>query len=333
VFDSLIDGNYTTGASGEGGGLFSGFDISITRSTISGNRTEGSFAEGGGVHASNNITIVESTVSGNSTSGNSAEGGGLYSFLGAVTVTDSTISGNSTTGDSSQGGGIYGWDGITLTNTTLVGNSTRNLDSPGGGAWSRNYITATNSTVSGNSTAGTNSAGGGLFATTKLTLTNSIVMGNVTTYAGVDGDNVNIAPVEPGPNIVGGYTMATTGDLFAATAEVIDGNGVATGVFAGVLADNGGAVQTVALKADAMNPALDTGDIGIIGTPPTDARGEARFDFPGVGADGMSFLDLGAFELQLNEAVVQTSSLIVTTLDDVVDPFDGETSLREALIL
>src|SRR5262245_41457573 len=48
------------------------------------------------------------------------------------------------------------------------------------------------------------------------------------------------------------------------------------GVLAGVLADNGGPVQTIALNASATNPTLDaSGNTA----PTTDARGDAKADF------------------------------------------------------
>ena len=45
------------------------------------------------------------------------------------------------------------------------------------------------------------------------------------------------------------------GTFFAETYEIND-----TGVYAGVLADNGGPTMTVALKDDASNPALGLSD-------------------------------------------------------------------------
>ena len=47
---------------------------------------------------------------------------------------------------------------------------------------------------------------------------------------------------------------------------------------AGVLANNGGPVQTIALKDDLSNPALDASNLGAW----IDARGEARQDWAGI---------------------------------------------------
>jgi hypothetical protein len=90
-----------------------------------------------------------------------------------------------------------------------------------------------------------------------------------------------------------------------------------TGVLSGVLADNGGAVQTVALNTSAANPARDSGDAtllvdanvgldlngnGISDTITTDAR-----DLPRI--DGAA-PDLGAFEIQTVATPVMLDAVI-----------------------
>lgn len=81
--------------------------------------------------------------------------------------------------------------------------------------------------------------------------------------------------------------------MFDETDEIVPG------VRAGVLSDNGGPVETVALLADAANPALDAGDDGLA-TGATDARGLPRpVDLPDVPNAPGRTVDLGAFELQL----------------------------------
>ncbi|MTH94573.1 CSLREA domain-containing protein, partial [Roseibium sp. RKSG952] len=56
-----------------------------------------------------------------------------------------------------------------------------------------------------------------------------------------------------------------------------------------------------------------------------DARGEDR-NVDALGVNDGSSVDAGAVELQ-----VETPGLVVTTAADIDDPFDGETSLREAV--
>ena len=162
-------------------------------------------------------------------------------------------------------------------------------------------------------------------ASNNVTLNNSIVLGNdaasnteifaLNTVAKTGGNIVG-TNVFQGETDVGDTTAA---DVFAATVDIDPGADV---VLAGVLADNGGPVQTIALKLDATNPALDASNSS---APATDARGETRFDHAGVGNDDSSFADLGAYEAP------ELHSLVVTTLNDVVDDRDGLTSLREAV--
>jgi hypothetical protein len=278
--------------------------VMLTDSTISGNLTTGDGAFGGGVAAAT-LTMTNSTISGNSTAGDYATGGGVY---GVVTMTNSTISGNSTAGDSAGGGGVFG--DVTLTNSTISGNATAGSQSEGGGV--HGSATLTNSIITGNFSA--------------LTTNNELTFGPVLISGNIVGDTFTIDGLLP-------VTGITAADVFAETVEVFtDSNGdgtldAASGVFAGVLADNGGPVQTMSLLADADNPALDAGDDGL--APALDAAGNARLDILGIGNEGTDFNDLGALELQKQ---ADLGSLIVTTASDVVNSLDGETSLREAVL-
>jgi hypothetical protein len=293
---------------------------------------------GGGilVGGSDILTLINSTVTRNYTS---AFGGGIYGLTNAlIGLTDVTVSGNTA---ASSGGGISGSTGgvgIVMTNTTVSGN---HASLGGGGIYggTDSFISLTDTTVSGNETA----LGAGIFNSGSngyTVLTNSIVAGNFAAFAGPDlfGDS-NSSLAFTGGNIVGSAPLyfgavkgaptaqidgASQSDLKTVFASV--GKDPHTGILSGLLADNGGPVQTIALAASATNPALDAGNDSLVGVPTTDARGLPRADVPGVGHDGSNISDLGAFELQ-----PETPSLIVTTANDVVDPFDGLTSLREAL--
>jgi hypothetical protein len=139
----------------------------------------------------------------------------------------------------------------------------------------------------------------------------------------------------------GDIHQADLSQIFAATTTV-DPDGTPNGneFQAGLLADNGGSVQTIAVNPTGV--AHDTGstaaavydDDGNPATPdvaiPTDARGFDRVSGTSV--------DIGAFEQQAAQ------SFVVTTLHDELDSNDphatlsdfggaGDLSLREALVL
>ncbi|MEL7466146.1 MAG: choice-of-anchor Q domain-containing protein, partial [Pseudomonadota bacterium] len=334
IADSTISGNSTTGNFASGGGLYSSGGVTLINSTVSGNSTSGDNAEGGGIDA-NVITVASSRISDNSTYGRAAFAGGIDA--GTVTVTNSTVSGNSTAGFFAGGGGIRAIDVVTLTNSTISGNATAGDTSSGGGVFAAYDVTVISSTISGNSTAGSNADGGGIVSFGAVAVANSIILGNTAELS--QGDEViestsssseDGVPEFLGFNIVGADSGAFDASISANVSNA-DPNAVFAAVVdgAGVLADNGGPVETIALSDDPLNPALDAS--GGDNIRATDARGVSAFDQVGVGAEGAGnpgIRDLGAFEV---DAQPEAASLIVTTLDDVVDRFDGLTSLREAV--
>lgn len=291
ITGSTVSGNSTLGDYSEGGGI-RGFYVALTMTTVCDNSTSGNVSHGGGVcggrifDGAGGVTIENSTISGNSTAGVAAEGGGVWGM--GVGMRNSTVTDNGTLGDSSAGGGVWGL-GITTTNSTISKNSTTGETSGGGGLYSRNAsLVLINSTVSGNITSGNRSEGGGLVAygygSPAVELTNSIVLGNATIFAGVGTDETATGTVLlTGGNILGTTLFdgadirdVTAAEVFAATTEI------APGVFAGVLADNGGPTQTIAIRPD--GPAAGAADPAT--ATETDQRGVARDDAP----------DLGAFE-------------------------------------
>jgi len=315
--NSIVTGN----SAYRGGGIYGSTNahITLTNSTVSGNSSKGIYGSGAGIFVYNGtITLTNSTVSGNSAAG---EGGGIqgYGSSNHITLLNSTVSGNSATHYS--GGGInVGGGALTLTNSTVSGNS-----APGGGGivgYVGAAITLINSTVTGNSAGD----GGGIAGFgAAITLANSIVLGNAATH----GNDLFAAPALggfPGSSLVftGGNIIGSNPENFATTTGMptvqLNGanqadlekvfaavaNDPHTGVLSGVLADNGGPVQTVALNTSAANPAHGSGDAALLveanigldlngdgnllDTITTDARGLPRIDGAG--------LDLGAFEIQ-----------------------------------
>ncbi|QDS98162.1 choice-of-anchor Q domain-containing protein [Adhaeretor mobilis] len=310
-----ITGGHLTGTNGEGGGIRATSPLTLTTSTVSGNSTATYNGSGGGIKA-NDLTVTSSTVSGNSITGRYSYGGGIRATN--LTLTNSTVSGNSTAGNYGHGGGIRTTN-ATLTNSTVSGNFTTGISADAGGIHA-NDLTVTNSTVSGNSTVGAFASAGGM-RVLNVTLTNSLVTGNVAGNAISDQIHAVYSVTRQGGTIEGDtlrdgsievQSGVTAADIFDATTEVIDGNGNPTGVFTGVLDDNGGATATVAILPNGL--AFDTGD-ATIGTPMAfDQRGTPFVRI--AGAD----IDIGAFELQLpvftspDAADVPDNTLLVHTL-------------------
>ncbi|WP_146348518.1 beta strand repeat-containing protein [Phaeobacter marinintestinus] len=297
---STLDALTITGGNagaGNGGGIYiqTGATANLINSAVTGNTA---YFGGGIQNYGGALNLTNSTVSGNSAD---YSGGGIFvSFTATAVLNSSTVSGNYA---NSSGGGVFNNGTATMTNSTLSGNTAQNV--AGGGIENFGAATLTNSTVSGNNSA----YSGGLGNWGTATLVNSIVLGNTATTGAEYNDNGTFTVT----NSLTGSGGETAADVFAA----IEGTG------GGLLADNGGTVQTIELLNDVLNPALDAGDDSV--APATDAAGGQRGDIVGVGNDGSNFGDLGALELR------EADSLIVTTTSDVVDAYDYQTSLREAL--
>jgi hypothetical protein len=339
--DSTVAGNATTGRNSEGGGLKTTGDVHIVDSTVTDNLTRGDNARGGGVHSTGEAIFVRSTLSNNSTEGNEGDGGGIRADGSAgVTLVDSTVSGNTTFGTGSSGTGVQARNGdIFAINTTVADNIA--LQSNGGGLHSSKSVDLLHATVTGNF-AGTE--GGGVNADSDLSAVNSIVVGN---GASSTGDEINVGgSLTPINSMLSGDAS----EIFETTAV----NASKPGILQGVLGDNGGPTQTVALLRSASNSAIDGGDLvgtlaraldetalglDLNGDGDTDDVLQTIADFandqrgPGnardvdlLGDPLSGTRDIGAVELQ------SQAGLVVNTNLDVIDAFDGLTSLREALI-
>jgi Ca2+-binding RTX toxin-like protein len=232
---------------------------------VSSNATLGDHSGGGAIFVSGSsiISLIESTLSGNMTGGGHSPGGAIqledynYYYAGELKFENSTISGNKTNGDYSSGGGVFAeiYSVTRLFNSTVSGNYSLGRQASAGGLYGRNY------------------------------LTNSIVAGNFSEGGGIADDDLSGAPLGwmlTGGNVLGGKLLhdgkvvgsVTEKEVFAATLEI------APSVFAGVLGDNGGPTQTIAIRAD--GPAAGAADPAT--ATETDQRGFARDAAPDLGA-------------------------------------------------
>lgn len=290
VLDTLNRSRYSGGE-----GIFNSGIATLLRTTIARNGSGGRYGNGG-IDNHGTLFVIDSTITENSTAiyGN---GGGLSNF-GDATLVNTTIS------DSSGGlyaGGIANYGTLKVINVTIADNSSAYTG--GGGIRNSGTLSASHTTLSGNSIYSDGYGSGGLYNTGTTRFTNSVVLGN---RGGADNDIQGDVTLQ-GSNIIGdqrfdGETVIRTGitaaDVFA---SIVDNNGVD----AGALADNGGLVETIALKNDPANPAIDAGT-GALPADDFDLDGDGNTEEPlPVDARGPGFLrivndsvDIGAFEAQ-----------------------------------
>ena len=329
----------TGGNSGDGAGVVTtaGTDLTIRHATITDNHV------GGGIRNVGTLTLDGVTVSGNSSD---TDGGGITNALtvAVLHVVNSTIANNTA---AFNGGGLAmsGGTSASLTNVTMFGNSAGG--SYGGGAiFSGGDLTLTQVTITGNHA---DANGGGLYASAgSQTITNSIIAGNdaggvsddvfaltVPTYAGLNVVGIG-ADTDATDHVINAPTLA---DLFADVASVdLDGADPDPAFDAGVLADNGGPVQTVAIKESGVAHNA-TGTVVPVDTDDADGDGNTTEPLP-VDARGEGFARV--VQGQTDIGALEAGQYEVTTLDD--EAFDGGNladeltdggglSLREALAL
>ena len=263
---ALIDSTIQNTVSDVGAGLFfSGSDVIVFNSQIIGN----GYAVASGIMGSGDLLITKSTIADNAGAGEYPGRAGI-DIAGSLTLIDSTVAGNGPTGIRVEDGGLL------VINSTVFGHGENGIAVASSGP-----ATLLNSTVTGNLGSGLAFGFAGDF---DVSVVNSIVLGNAIDIAiaieSVGGSGVlqlkssifdTLPDLEPPTGI-------KPEDVFATTAEI-------DGIVFGVLADNGGPTQTVALLDDPANPALDAADPAY--APVTDQRGFLRDATP----------DIGAFEL------------------------------------
>ncbi|MEL7466528.1 MAG: hypothetical protein AAFN79_20815, partial [Pseudomonadota bacterium] len=288
IRDSAIVGNFATY---DGGGLFAYNDISIEASDVSGNIAGGS---GGGAFAkgSSDITVTDSVVS-----GNEASGVGGIATTGEVDVSRSFFGDN--VGD--EAGAIGGMENAaysSVTNTTFIGNESAN----GAGAILARggFLRLDHVTITGNTSGATSSAVDFRDASSSARVFNSIITSN--TGGGAPGPDVSVeggyAPYSGTISFYGANIIGEDDNAFDFQPYSIV-NAAAEDIFVSAVADNGGAVPTLALIKSADNVAVDASSFI---TQTGDARGFPRpRDIEGVENGGATLdprvVDLGAYEL------------------------------------
>ncbi|MDQ2997507.1 MAG: IPT/TIG domain-containing protein, partial [Chloroflexota bacterium] len=261
--------------------------VSIRDSTFVGNRGAG---QGGAIssflYAPDRILIENTTFNQNQILKNVSDealGGAIkHGGDGQLTIRNATFAENRALG---QGGALWadGRHSATFTNVTFTQNRAVGDQSSGngglGGAIAGGGNWLCDSCTIANNHAGY--IGGGIFAGSSATLKNTIVSNNTAFNSGNNwyiDQNCSTPLIDGGANLqFPAPTGVNTGDPTCAASAVIADPKL------GVLADNGGATQTIALAAD--SPALDRAK----DCPSTDQRGISR-------PQG-SACDIGAYEL------------------------------------
>jgi predicted outer membrane repeat protein len=245
----------------DGGGISILFDavVTLTDVAVVGNRAAD---DGGGIANGADLNMNRVTVEKNKARD---DAGGLYAFVGTSTLTDVTIAKNRA-GD--QGGAMEVQSSLTCTNCTLSANKAKGF---GGAVHSEDAVLLINATLRGNK--GGKAQAGGLQSDpgAQIEIRNTLLDTN---------KPINCL----GTVVVGGGNIESGASCGLPPAESnVEKIGLAG------LEDNGGGTKTHALKPE--SPAIDFGiDAECL---PTDQRGVARVDVPGVGT---RTCDSGAFE-------------------------------------
>ncbi len=337
-----------TGAAASGGGVyFDGSALSLSNSTIANNKAGGGMAGAGGPggiagnggHGGSGVVVTLQFVpgadggaggnggaGGKGGSGGSSDGGGLERANGSLFVGSATIAYNQASAGSAAAGAAGGPAGFGGTGGVgTVGGQNNGVGTPGKTGPNGVAGSSAAAGVAGAASSGGIAAGAGAAVPNDLFLANTIVALN--TAGGAASDVTGSVDPNSAYNLIGtgagGMINGSQGNLVGVANPGL-----------GVLANNGGPTQTIALLSS--SPALEAGSnddatslalflsIPLLGQG-TDQRGSG---FPRIiGAN----VDIGAFESQYG-----ASSLVVTTLADEDNGYsnpalgDG-TSLREAI--
>ncbi|MGO9914062.1 MAG: choice-of-anchor Q domain-containing protein [Isosphaeraceae bacterium] len=296
---TLLHSSIAGNTASVGGGIYNSGTLSLDQTPVSGNTAT---TNGGGVTNTGTMAILYATLSNNQAVGtltNPAASGGAADNSGTLTVTNSTLNSNTA---ATAGGGIENeaTGTLTLTNATLAANSATS----GGALDNKGTSFFINSTVAYNTVSGGTAGGLDLESGGRATLYNSIVALN-TLVSGLStsaSDIFGFVSAASLSNMVGtggagGMQNNANGNLINVAKPDL-----------GMLSNNGGPTETIALLAG--SPAMDHGTASILGVsiPTTDERGAVRGP---AGLNAGNAPDIGAYEA--------SSSFVVTSPSNTLD--------------
>ncbi|MDX8347234.1 right-handed parallel beta-helix repeat-containing protein [Cognatiyoonia sp. IB215446] len=286
--DARIYRNQSSDVGGSfGGGIFNAGTLQLTNSEVFDNVPVGvgrSSSSGGGIANTGTIVVENTRFSDNAVFGRfPGDGGGLVNS-GTALLTNVLFTGNF----SDVGAAISNTGNMVISGATITGNEGDGFFVAPNAVRNTGDLTVIQSTVTAND-------GAEIENRAELTLINSIV-------TEAPGWIVN----KEGQNIVG--TALFDGDLLVSRIRAEDIFATISPDGRPVLEDNGGTLQTIALRASELNLALDAGDralaVDATGALLTsDGRGPGftrNFDLSFVETAGAGAVDLGAFELRLD---------------------------------
>ena len=325
IMDSTLSGNSVTAVGG--GGIYNAGTVNITNSTLSWNTA----TTGGGIHNVGTVNITNSTISGNDASQN---GGGVFNFggvVGSVGVVDSVV--------------------VTVLNSTIVYN-----DAPNGANIynSPESAVSVGNTIVANPVNGTNTDGTIINISPDFNLIWDVLPLDPLAYNGGPTMTHALLPMSPaldagdpnylsGPNPLStdqrGYLRVSGGridigsyesrvptlnipDQSVNEGELLNLTITATGLDLPILSVS---VVEETLPANAIFAQTST-TVQLTWTP-TIAQA------PGVYSVTISAFDgTHTTATTFTITAVEVGAYEVTTASDVLDPADGQTSLREAII-
>jgi hypothetical protein len=275
---------FANASNGDGAGIYSSGDLTVTDSLIRDNTlTTSDQGQGGGIfEVGSTLTVLDSVVRDNHVlpvTVNTA-GGGIFTQNVTVSITNSIVRHN----DAGDGGGLsFLFGSATVERTEVSGNTAGSF---GGGIRADSApVTISNVTVSGN-TAGSGSAVGSTNST--VSLRSSTVSGNITTAGGGAAvQTLNGTLISVLSSIVANQTAGANCSGVTDVGHDLQSDntcpGFATGdPLLGPLAANGGVSQTMAITSS-TSPAVHAGNCAGV---TTDQRGFPR----------LAPCDIGAFE-------------------------------------
>lgn len=282
LIDAVVSGCVAVGATPSdgvyGGGVYTGNDLSLTRSALTGNTAYARSAAGGGAFVQGGFSSKYSTISDNIALAidpvtTPAEGGGVKTRVGQLIVTASTFSANA----ADIGGALMARDGtsVAIQNSTFSENAANRAGSAIYMGGNGNVLSLFDSTVVSNGSVRGYAVD--LNSSSVVTMRGTLMAGNEMLDDGHGSPQAS--------DIGGNGTISGDHNLIAFSSLPLPMDTISECPRLGPLADNGGHSQTHALLHDTLNPAIDSGADGVLAT---DQRELAR----PFGAHA----DIGAFE-------------------------------------